>query len=717
MTFTSYPGHVAAMILAAALMGLTFMAFRSAELGAPARKPYRWLLSSLQCAAIGLLLAISWNPSTLQTAETLQRNTVMALFDTSGSMSIADEGKAARLDKAAERFTACFHPDDVAGPQYQLYGFDRQAYRCGSLDLLRRWGEETNLHAALSVIADRAARDAPAGAVIFTDGRADDRNLGRYPPLPKDVPVLLVGVGCRTSRPDAAIEEMAAPASTWVDTMYAVTVTVTAANVSDDALTVELLRDDRVVDSRQVARDQLQPAGEATVEFTVPAHSLGTHVVTARVTPCGGEINTANNTRSTTVEVTQEQTLRVLLYSQQANFDVAKIRQALAWDKRIEIDLRLDVIRDPVLADSSSAGARDARWPETKNELYDCDVIVLGPCELGRFTPSQREALYGFVAERGGGLLLLPGPDVMSLAVGRGEPTDALLPVILDAQDPRRRPPSPDAIRLSFEAQMARILDPKTFARSAERISPYYNVVRTKPAATTLATVGETAIVAVHRVGRGRVCLLNAAKLFTLYREDRQGGTLAELICRLTAYLGAAPSAGAGIDLFVERSADDPRRAAFIAYVTDKRFEPVNEAEVLLNVADRMVTMQPVGEGRYSAELDLGRAESVVAKAQAQINGTFLGERTLARNLAPLRDEMSRTDLDERFLKALAQRLGAAYRHIDRLDAQASKAFAAQRQVGSTQTIHSAWPTWPLLVTLCLILSTKWFLRRAVGLV
>ena len=278
-------------------------------------------------------------------------------------------------------------------------------------------------------------------------------------------------------------------------------------------------------------------------------------------------------------------------------------------------------------------------------------------------------------------------------------------------------PPDPNTIKLSFEAQVGRLFNPADFADPTQSISPYYTIARTKPAATTLATVGDTPIISAHRLGRGRVCLLNAAKLFTLYREDEKGGLLGDLICGLAAYLGAAPSGGTGIELFVEREADDPRRAAFSAYVTDKDFKPVSEASVLLSVGDQAVTMEPAGEGRYTAELDLGPAESVVATAQAELNGTFLGERTIAANLPPVRDEMSETDLDEPFLKALAQRLGAKYLHIDDVDNKIARTFTAKQQIGTTQEVTSAWPRWPLLLLLCLLLSIKWFLRRSIGLV
>jgi hypothetical protein len=301
--------------------------------------------------------------------------------------------------------------------------------------------------------------------------------------------------------------------------------------------------------------------------------------------------------------------------------------------------------------------------------------------------------------------VLLPGPAVTSLAVWQGKQADALLPVILDAANPRLQPPSPDAIKLSFEAQIARVFNPAHLTDPSQVLSPYYNIARAKPASTTLATVGETPIISVHRLGRGRLCLLNAAKLFTLYREDQQGGLLGDLIRGLVAYLGAVPSAGTGIDLFAERASADPRHVAFTAYVTDKDFQPVAEASLLLTLGNQVVTMEPAGGGRYTAELDVGSAESVIATAQAQSNGTFLGERTIAATLPTIHDEVSETDLDEPFLKALD------------IGDQVAKTFAATRQIGTTEKVTSAWPRWPLLFALCLLLSIKWFLRRSIGLV
>jgi hypothetical protein len=229
--------------------------------------------------------------------------------------------------------------------------------------------------------------------------------------------------------------------------------------------------------------------------------------------------------------------------------------------------------------------------------------------------------------------------------------------------------------------------------------------------------VDATPIISVHRIGRGRVGLFNASKLFKLYREDKEGGLLTDCICELAAYLGRTPSAASGIELFAERTAADPRHILFSAYVVNETFKPVDEANVLLSVGGQVVAMSPAGEGRYTKEVDLGVCESTVATAQAEAHGVFLGERIMAVNLPSLPDEMSETDFDETFLRALAQRLGARYVHVDDLDGDAAKTFAARRQAGTEQQIRSLWPNWPLLLILCLLLSAQWFIRRSIGLV
>ena len=81
-------------------------------------------------------------------------------------------------------------------------------------------------------------------------------------------------------------------------------------------------------------------------------------------------------------------------------------------------------------------------FPKTADELYRYDAVILDDVEAGFFTQDQLTLLQNFVSRRGGGLLMLGGPD--SFAAGRYDrtPVGNLLPVYVDQQSPNTSPAS-----------------------------------------------------------------------------------------------------------------------------------------------------------------------------------------------------------------------------------------------------------------------------------
>jgi len=218
-------------------------------------------------------------------------------------------------------------------------------------------------------------------------------------------------------------------------------------------------------------------------------------------------------------------------------------------------------------------------------------------------------------------------------------------------------------------------------------------------------------------VGRGRVCLLNISRLFSLYREDLQGGWLYKLMAALTAHMGRVTARDAAIELFAERADGQTGKIKFEAYVCDNSFVAVAGANVLLNVRDEVLRMSQVDRGYYVAQVEDMQDQSIVATAQAEVNGVFLGEKTIAVNLPPVKTEMTNVELDEKFLRELAGKLDGGYFYAEDVGDDIVKMFEAQTRIGSSRRMTSIWPGWLLLVVLCVILSASWLLRRAIGLV
>jgi hypothetical protein len=672
---------------------------------------------------------------------------VLALFDTSESMSVVEDGRSTRLDKALNVFEEKFRPLDRDGAGYRICGFDDQSYHGGSSDFLRRWGSQTDLHSVFSMLGKHdVTEDPPAvenaqnpgaetppikkskvtGAVIFTDGQVNDKNVSAYLPLGnKDFQTVLVGVGSRARQMDVAIKSIDAPSRMAIDTVSDIGVVVAGRNLQDKPVTVELLKDDYVIATRdapveafeQNRRGGVSAVKDVTLEFTVGADRLGSHAFSARAKTLEQEVNQANNVRSTMIEVVEETGLKVLFYSQVANFNVGKVRQALARDKKIQLDLSLDVIRTPALAEQASKMSGYVRLPDDRRGFYEYDIIVLGPCDLEVLTGSQVDGLYSFVADRGGGLVLLPGKADFGPGAWVNEKAKALIPVVFDSDYPTIWPSSPGRIELTIEGIDSEVIGPAALEEHVEPALPYYRISNSKPASTTLASIKDTPVISIHRVGRGRVCLLNTSQLFRWYREDLEGGLLYKTMAGLTAHLGRTTSREAGIELFVERAAEQADKVKFEAYVCDNSFDPVSGANVLLSVKDRFLSMDHIGRGHYVAEVEDFRDQAVVATAQAEVDGVFLGEKTVAVNLPPAKSEMTDTELDEKFLQALAKKINGKYFHADDVDENIAQMFETQTRMGSSRQMTSIWPNWLLLIILCILLSISWFLRRAIGLV
>jgi hypothetical protein len=652
------------------------------------------------------------------------RNSVLVFFDTSESMSIV-EGSDSRLEKAVAVFQREFSAGDTQGPEYKLYGFDRNCYYTGNVRSLRRWGEKTNLHAVMTTLNKQSflsAADEPAqndtggkvaGAIIFTDGQADDKNANAYLPVSEaNVPIFIVGVGSDIAGRDVAVTAIEAPGRVAADTDYRVRVAVNAANLNSVPVLVELCRDDEVVASKTLPPQAF--SSTATSEFELTAQTLGTYAISARASIQADELNTANNSRATLVQVVESSRLKVLFYSQVADLNVGKIRQALARDENVELSFGLEAIINPALASKAFESCDQVRLPNDKSGFYEYDVIILGPCMLDNLKEAQLDALYSFVVERGGGLIILPGKEQFSCASWKKGKIDLLMPMFFGRAEQIQGAGLDGDLAITSEGADSGVITPESLAELDLTTRPFYMDIRKKPAASNLAAVDDVPVLSLHRVGRGRVCLLNVARLYTWYRADLEGGLLRTVLSGLVARMGAVPKAEAAIELFAERQSSAAVR--FDAYVTNTDFASVSDATVLLDISGQYTKMDAIGQGRYVAEID-PPTNSIVATAQAEEGGIFLGQKTIVVNLPPVAGEMDNVLPDKIFLQSLAERLSARYCDIEDLPKGITGTFQAASLASAVSDVTSVWPRWLLLITLCLILSIAWFIRRQIGLV
>lgn len=721
--FAHYPGDVWAVALVITAVLLVIGAYSVITWRRPLSAS---LLAVMQMAAAVALLALLWDPSRQEPTETSRRREVLVFFDTSESMSLNDTpDKTSRLDAAIAGFRTL---TEAAGPDvdFTLYGFAEDCYAARQEDAFRRWGSRTNLDA---VFATLARRSHAAGALVFTDGQTPYGSAAGPVGGEGAVPLVLAGVGATDPGVDASIRSIQAPARVAVDHTYSVTVEAAVRGAAAANASLEILSDGVPIHREDVALPGQDTPHSVTI--TMPAGEAGTRLVTARV-HLADDVNPGNDERHAQVQVVSEPPLRVLLYTQVASFDIGKMRQVLARDKRVRLDLGFDVLKDATQAMGGATRAGFVRdeakerapraglmaghvpLPDTAEGFNEYDLIVLGPLAQDTLKPDQLALLYDFVVRRGAGLILLPGPDPWAWPDMPSADFQALLPVEPGAA--RGTANGQDLLpRLTLEGRQQGSLDEAVLRELAPATQAFHTDVLPKPAASVWIEAAGQPLVVVHRVGRGRVALLNIRHLYRWYRADLEGGVLRALVSEMLSYAGTRSGTDAQVELLAARDAADPRAVRFDAYVYDRQFEHVPDATVLLDVEGTVYRMDAGGNGRYSLRLDDVRGESIVASASAEREGELVGAATLAAHLPAVHREMDAVALNRDFLVALAQRTGGLYRDAAELDTKVLERFAARPVADESRTLRSAWRRWPVFLVLCGWLTALWLVRRSMG--
>ena len=727
MTLPGYPGHLAILVIAATGLIAVMMAvcFRpgGTQTDTPGRRLARVVLGALHVVAPLIIVLILCDPSREVVSQARTRTSVLTLFDTSRSMSVPDDGYHSRLDQAIRAFEARCHPTADQGPAYALFGFDSDAYRCDGPAGLRRWGEATHGDALVRFlgqnIADARASgpcliQAVGGVIVFSDGQVDDRSLDALAACRDDVPVWVVGVGSKDPPADVAVTNLGAPGRVGSGRSYPIEATVACVGQVQGPVLVDLLRDGQVVETRPVPMSGVARGQETRkVAFEVQAGEAGTESWVTRVRVAGGDGNPANNERAAVVDVVEPTRTRVLLYAERLDLNLGKVRQALALDKGLELDVALDALKVRRLARKAADTSGYVSFPYERKEFYVYDVIVLGPCDPDRWDADQRDGLYSFVADRGGGVIILSCHPGDGPCLWQEPRLAALVPVGygLDQIGADRQSgllvPTADAN--SIAGLRANDLSGDVAIRPCDA------VLRPKPAATTLALIEGVPAVAVHRVGRGRVGLVNITALHQAYRADEEGGPLAKVLSGLVYHVAQGAGPDSHIQVCGEGMPGSRGRVRIRALVSDEFYRPVPDAQVLVEVAGGVTRMVPQGDGIYAALVDRPRGQSLLVTVEAQRHGRFLGERTTAVDLGPMHDEMSDVRLDETYLRSLAQAVKGRYVHIDDLPRDLSKAFRSEQVTEVRMQTTSLWPVWPMWIALCVCLVASWFLRRFLG--
>jgi hypothetical protein len=518
----------------------------------------RGALLVLRLAAAATLAAMLFEPILQLRTHVAERGRVIVAADVSASMATTDGDKGLSRCDVVRQLIADRSPDSA---------FARIAAEHPVVAMA--FARNTSPHLTLSSLAEELARqvhDDPTtlmtdwqpvleeslriaesvpvvGVVLLTDGRrnapGDDGEIAARLAA-RGIPVYPVVVGSSTPPRDAAVASLSVPEVLYQGDQADVKAVLKLDGYAGQDVAVTLQRPG-AAPLQQIVRapdDSARPI----VPFRVQLDTLGSIPLTVTVNPpkiAGSpDARSDNDSRTARVQVTDDRA-RVLLLDTEARWEFRYLHDALSRDRRIALQTVL--LHPP---DSASAieptyptqlpDAAAQEGPSEHDPRRDQDVVIVGDVDGLAAVPGLWERLESYVTERGGTLLISPGPKFWPAAHISDPALRRLLPVenaqvvafdttATDPIAPSLPPgvpivPTTAALGDSRAWPMLQLGDDSKESRglwsNLPRL-PWVLAGHAKQGATVLATAREpkggrpgqveTAVIAAHRSGLGKV--------------------------------------------------------------------------------------------------------------------------------------------------------------------------------------------------------------------
>ncbi|MDR3638592.1 MAG: hypothetical protein P4L84_32605 [Isosphaeraceae bacterium] len=393
--------------------------------------------------------------------------------------------------------------------------------------------QTTDWRPVLDAALKEEAGGAPIlGIVLLTDGRENgpgetaatvDRLAAR------GVPVFPVLVGATTPPRDAAVAAVKAPEGVYKGDVASIEAVLKLDGYAGREIAVTLERPGASPLRQTVTAPEA--GARPVVTFRVPMDEVGTVPLTVAVAPQEGDVRPDNDKRTVSVQVADDKA-KVLLVDGEARWEFRYLRNALARDPRVSLDAV--VFHQPETPQGSTRNFtyKQALPPRPEADstqpdpLGGFDAIVIGDVDPADLTSDAWTRLEAYVAERGGTLVVSPGPRYWPGIQGQNELVRKLLPVldpVLAPIDPKATDPAHPSLPpgVALAPAPAAASDPNAWPMLQLATEPEQNrrlwaglpwlpwvlTGKAKPAATVLASAHDesAAVLAVQPYGLGKV--------------------------------------------------------------------------------------------------------------------------------------------------------------------------------------------------------------------
>lgn len=721
-------------------------------------------LMTLRLGALGVALAILFQPTLVIDRSERLKSTVWLLVDDSLSMGLEERGassverEASRIDLVKSRIAdrgSRIVDELTTTHQLRLATFSDAWREVTTNDVakLKPQGTATSLANGLRQTIENS-RGAPLAAVVMvTDGQATDGETAAAAQFAaqRGVPVFTVGVGNPKAPKNIEVASVTANPVLFKDDEAVFSVRVTARELTGTGakLTLREVRSSKVegreaekAEERVVAEQTIKlPANDQPLDVTLRAQpqQLGTFTYTAGIEPLADELTDRDNSASLVARVVAQKP-RVLFIAGNASKEYRYVKNHLTRDTTLSVSCWL---QSAEAGFNQEGDAPLATLPKTEQELFGYDVILLLDPDPREFDAAWAGLLKRFVGDHGGGLAFIASNKFTAdfLTARELQPVAELLPVQVERE------------QLSIAEALSRVNqqdwpwlvtaagyenpifqldpDPERNRRVWAAMPGFYwaqPVRALKPGATALAVhsdprrqtrQGPQPVVAAQFYGPGRVLFVASD---STWRWRYVGARAFDQFWSQTVrYLTQGRLLGGLKRLALTTDRDDyslGQRLTVRAKVLDVSYKPaaMEKFEVRVRVgAERegVLRLDPIAGTAGEFEGSLLAGQIGLHEISASLPGTAGRDVAVVKavRVSLPRLEFADTRMNEPLLREIASISGGEFLTLDKMGELPGR-LPRREQVLVNEQTHDIWDTPLALCVFCGLLFTEWAVRK-----
>ncbi len=689
--------------------------------------PLRVFLVSVRTVAFLAIVFLLMDPRCARRSETTDPGRVIALIDRSASMSLPNEGwessaSRSRFSTALELSAFVKESIEARNGEYQEVFFAGGSLT-SSRDSLAPDGQGTDIVQALQQVYEKNEGENISSLVVFSDGIDTEEQLVRRSLPP--VPVFTVGVGDTASPEDVRIKDVIYSSVVRTPSRAKIGATLFYSGEHRRHVRIRLIEDGTVV----FEKDSVMSSAEREIAEEIPVEfpEAGRRNFTLEVNVDGYDAELENNRRDIVIEAEKAEA-KVLVVDLQPDWELHFLTDLLRNDGSFDFN---------VISQHREASFAQGKIRPPNHFLAlmeDSDALVIGSVTEAFLSTATTASIKRFVRERGGGLLVLPGPSSLFSLPSLWNQLDGLLPV-------RGTPPFQFTLRYTsllpgaqagtnpITAQLLPLLGQKGWQERSPLLG-FYAPLFPRSGAEVLLETDERRMpaVAYHKAGKGRVAVVSAGPLWRWKFLSDGNAVYSEIMSRLLDVLARGEETERFFLTAKKNVFDAGESPVFIAEVFNEKMQPVTGFPLKIEISrvgkngeemplERIsMRRESVQSTRFSAAISPLHPGRYIVRGEAELPERTIFSRPIELKISDVSVEFQRMQQDRAALAAVAKRSGGLYAQGGDLADFSEKIPLEVRRMELVSELSLRTSVIVFLLVLVL-LSIEWIVRKRVGMI